>query len=622
MRDFKRLVRYVLPHKGKLCIALLAMLVVALLSAVSIGAIQPVLDLILAPKGATPFISLPNALQDYLGPLVNSLQWIREGDKLTVVSVICGILLVLIPIKGALIYLHKYLLSYITEHVMMDIRNDLYAAVHNLSLGFFSRSSTGEIMARLTFDIHLVGDTIIGTFGQAFREPFYILSFGTLLFLIHWQLALLSLVVLPLIVIPIVKFGQKMRYRGLQFQERRAELNTIIQEAITGIRIVKAFVAEAHERRRFSRKNRESFRASLKIVRVEALTNPVLEVLGGIGILGVIILGSFLVLREILSLGGFLAFIGALISLFQPIKRLGGLNNNIQKGMVGVRRVFELMDTTPDLVEAPDAIPLSVVRGDVAFWGVSFAYDGTQPVLQDVTFEAKPGELVAIVGSSGAGKSTLVNLIPRFYDPSAGRVEIDGIDVRRVTFRSLRGQIGMVTQDTILFDDTLYNNITYGQSGAVPERVQEAARVAHAAEFIERLPQGYETPIGERGVRLSGGEKQRIAIARAVLRDPPILILDEATSALDAESERIVQEALDKLMKGRTTFVVAHRLSTIIRADKILVLDDGKIVEAGTHLDLLNARGVYCRLYQKQLEALEEGASSFNAGDLTSGPPQ
>jgi ATP-binding cassette, subfamily B, bacterial MsbA len=614
MRDFKRLVRYVLPHKGKLCLALLAMLVVALLSAVSIGAIQPVLDLILAPKGATPFISLPNALQDYLGPLVNSLQWIREGDKLTVVSVICGILLVLIPIKGALIYLHKYLLSYITEHVMMDIRNDLYAAVHNLSLGFFSRSSTGEIMARLTFDIHLVGDTISGTFGQAFREPFYILSFGTLLFLIHWQLALLSLIVLPLIVIPIVKFGQKMRYRGLQFQERRAELNTIIQEALTGIRIVKAFVAEGHERRRFSRKNRESFRASLKIVRVEALTNPVLEVLGGIGILGVIILGSFLVLREILSLGGFLAFIGALISLFQPIKRLGGLNNTIQKGMVGVRRVFELMDTTPDLVEAPDAIPLSVVRGDVAFWGVSFAYDGIQPVLQDVTFEAKPGELVAIVGSSGAGKSTLVNLIPRFYDPSTGRVEIDGIDVRRVTFRSLRGQIGMVTQDTILFDDTLYNNITYGQSGAVPERVQEAARVAHAAEFIERLPQGYETSIGERGVRLSGGEKQRIAIARAVLRDPPILILDEATSALDAESERIVQEALDKLMKGRTTFVVAHRLSTIIRADKILVLDEGKIVEAGTHLDLLNARGVYYRLYQKQLEALEEGASPFNPG--------
>jgi len=614
MRDFKRLIRYVLPHKGKLCLAVLAMFVVALLSAVSIGAIQPVLDLILAPKGTPPFISLPNALQDYLGPLVNRLQWIREGDKLTVVSVICGILLILIPIKGALIYLHKYLLSYVTEHVMMDVRNDLYAAVHTLSLGFFSRSSTGEIMARLTFDIHLVGDTIMGTFGQALREPFYILSFGALLFLIQWQLALLSLVVLPLIVIPIVKFGQKMRYRGLQFQERRAELNTIVQEALTGIRIVKAFVAEGHERRRFSQKNWESFRASLKIVRVEALTNPALEVLGGIGILGIIILGSFLVLREILSLGGFLTFIGALISLFQPIKRLGGLNNTIQRGMAGVRRVFELMDTTPDLVEAPDAIPLGVVQGDVAFWGVSFAYDGIQPVLHDVTFEAKPGELVAIVGSSGAGKSTLVNLIPRFYDPSTGRVEVDGIDVRRTTFRSLREQIGMVTQDTILFDDTLYNNITYGQSGAVPERVQEAARVAHAREFIERLPQGYETPIGERGVRLSGGEKQRIAIARAVLRDPPILILDEATSALDTESERIVQEALDKLMKGRTTFVVAHRLSTIIRADKILVLDEGKIVETGTHLDLLNARGVYYRLYQKQLEALEEGATAFNPG--------
>jgi ABC-type multidrug transport system fused ATPase/permease subunit len=272
------------------------------------------------------------------------------------------------------------------------------------------------------------------------------------------------------------------------------------------------------------------------------------------------------------------------------------------------------MDTKPDLVEVPDAITLSAVRGEVTFWGVSFAYEGILPVLRDITFEAQPGELVAIVGSSGAGKSTLVNLIPRFYDPTVGRVEIDRTDVRRVTFRSLREQIGMVTQEIILFDDTVYNNIAYGQSGVSSEQVREAARIAHAASFIEGLPQGYETRTGERGVRLSGGEKQRIAIARAVLRDPPILILDEATSSLDAESEQLVQDALDHLMKGRTTFVVAHRLSTIIRADKILVLDRGMIVETGTHQELLEARGVYCRLYQKQLQALEEGVVAFEAG--------
>jgi subfamily B ATP-binding cassette protein MsbA len=614
MRDFLRVLRYLLPHKGKLCLALLAMLLVAFLSAVSIGAIQPLLDLVLTPKGTPSFISLPTALQDHLGPLVNSLEWVREGDKLTVVTVICGILLLLIPLKGALIYMEKFIMSYVAEHVMMDVRNDLYAAVHTLSLGFFSRSSTGEIMARLTLDVNLLGDTVIGPFSQALREPFYILSFGTLLFLINWKLALLSVLVLPLAIIPIVAFGKKIRHRGFQVQERRAELNTILQEALTGVRIVKAFGAEDYEQLRFSRKNWESFRAALRIVRVNILSSPVLEMVGGVGILGVVILGSYLVLQEILSMGGFLAFVGALGSMFNPIKRLGGLNNSIQRGMAGVKRVFELMDTQPDLVEAPDAITLSAVQGDVAFWGVSFAYEGIHPVLQDITFEAEPGELVAIVGSSGAGKSTLVNLVPRFYDSTAGRVEIDGTDVRRVTFRSLRGQIGMVTQETILFDDTVYNNIAYGQSGVEPERVQEAARIAHAAGFIEGLAQGYETRIGERGIRLSGGEKQRIAIARAVLRDPPILILDEATSALDAESERLVQEALDHLMKGRTTFVVAHRLSTIIRADKILVLEHGKIVETGTHQELLESRGVYCRLYQKQLQALEEGVAAFEAG--------
>ncbi len=615
MREFARLLRYALPHKGKLSLSILAMLLVAFLTAVSIGAIQPILDLILSPADAPSFISLPKGLQDRLGPLVNGLAWVREADKLTVVAGLCGILLVLLILKSVLIYAHKFIMAYVAEHVMMDVRDDLYAVVHTLSLGFFSRRPTGEIMARLTMDVHLLGDTVTIALSQALREPFYILSFGALLFLLHWQLALLTILVLPVTFIPIAKFGKKMRYRGLQVQERRAELNTILQEALTGIRIVKAFVAEEYERLRFSRKNRESFRASVRIARVDALSSPFLEVLGGIGIVGIVILGSFLVLRKILTLGELLAFVGALLSIFQPIKRLGSVNNTFQRSMAGVQRVFELMATRPDLLEAADAVPLPPVRGAVAFRNVSFAYDGTQPVLRDVSFEVRPGELVAIVGSSGAGKSTLVDLIPRFYDPTAGRVEIDGTDVRRVTLRSLRQQIGIVTQETILFDDTVSNNMAYGQGSVPPERVREAARVAHAADFIERLPQGYETRIGERGVRLSGGEKQRIAIARAVLRDPPILILDEATSALDAESERLVQDALDRVMKGRTTFVIAHRLSTIIRADRILVLEQGEIVETGTHQQLLEARGVYYRLYQKQFRSLEEGVAAFGPGE-------
>ncbi len=614
MHEFLRLMRYAPAHKGMLCLSVVAMLLVALLSAVSIGAIQPVLDLILSPKDGPSFISLPKALQGRVGSLLNSLAWVREMDKLTVVAGICGFLLVLLVLKSVLMYFHRFIMSYVAEHMMMEVRNDLYARVHTLSLGFFSHRSTGEIMARLTLDVNLLGDTVIIALSQALREPFNVLSFGALLFLIHWQLALLTVLVLPLTFIPIAKFGKKIRYRGLQVQERRAELNTILQEALTGIRIVKAFVAEEYEQRRFSQKNRESFRASVKIARVDALSSPFLEVLGGIGIVGIVVLGSFLVLRQILSLGELLPFLGALVSMFQPIKRIGGLNNSIQRGMAGVKRVFELMDTRPDLLEAPDAIPLPPVRGAVAFRGVSFSYDGAQPVLRDVSFEVRSGELVAIVGSSGAGKSTLVDLIPRFYDPTTGRVEMDGTDVRRVTFRSLREQIGIVTQEIILFDDTVYNNIAYGQWGVAPERVREAARIAHATDFIERLPEGYDTRIGERGVRLSGGEKQRIAIARAVLRDPPILILDEATSALDAESERLVQDALDRLMKGRTTFVIAHRLSTVVRADRILVLEQGGIVETGTHEQLLEARGVYYRLYQKQFQSLEEGMATLGTG--------
>ncbi|MGH7381762.1 MAG: ABC transporter ATP-binding protein [Candidatus Methylomirabilales bacterium] len=613
MHEFARLLQYTRAHKGKLCVSVIAMVLVALLGAVSIGAIQPILDLVFSPTGAPSFISLPKALQDRVGPLVNDLAWVRGADKVTVVAVICGVLLVLILLKAALMYVHRYIMVYVAEHIMMQVRNDLYAVVHTLSLGFLNRRSTGEIMARLTLDVNLLGETLIVTFSQALMEPFYILSFGSLLFLLHWQLALLCVLVLPFTFVPIAKFGKKIRHRGLQVQERRAELNSILQEALTGVLIVKAFVAEEYEQLRFNRKNLEAFRASVRIARVDAASSPVLEVLGGVGILGVVVLGSFLVLRNILSLGGFLVFVGALASMFQPVKRLGRLNNIIQRGMAGVKRVFELMDTHPDLVEAPEAVPLPSVRGRVAFRDVAFTYDGAQPVLRNVTFEAQPGELVAIVGSSGAGKSTVVNLIPRFYDPTGGRVEVDGIDIRHVTLRSLREQIGIVTQEIILFDDTVYNNVAYGQWGVAPERVRQAAQVAHAAEFIEHLPQGYETRIGERGVRLSGGEKQRIAIARAVLRDPPILILDEATSALDAESERLVQDALDRLMTGRTTFVIAHRLSTVLRADKVLVLEQGGIVETGTHQQLLEARGVYYRLYWEQFQGLREGVSGFEA---------
>jgi len=492
-------------------------------------------------------------------------------------------------------------MRYVAEGVQRDLRNDLYAHLQTQSLGFFVHRSTGEIMSRLTSDVESLGDASTELFRNALREPLNIIALIALLFLIKWQLALLSLLVLPVAILPIVKFGAKIRRRGTRVQEWRARLNTILQETVSGVRIVKAFGMEEYEKRRYWDASDQVFTSIMRIWRVDALTSPVLEVLGSVGIIVAVWVGGYLVFTRSLTPGAFMAFLGALVSLYQPVKRISQINNIIQKGMAGAARVFELLDLRAEVTERPDAEVLGRMQEGVRFHNVSFAYGSDRVVLQGVSFSAKLGEIVAIVGSSGAGKTTLVNLIPRFYDPILGMITIDGREISRVTVRSLREQMGIVTQDTILFDDTVLNNIAYGQRDVLRDKVVEAARIANAEQFIEALPEGYETRIGERGVRLSGGQKQRIAIARAILKNPPLLILDEATSALDAESEWLVQEALDRLMENRTTFVIAHRLSTIIRADRILVLDAGRLVEQGTHAELMARGGVYSRLYQSQL---------------------
>jgi subfamily B ATP-binding cassette protein MsbA len=597
-QQFIRLLRYAAPYRASVILAVGCLFLIALLNAVSIGSLQPIFDGVFATEGSGSGISLPGPVKAALGNRLVQLQEFLQAHRISALTFMGAALFLVFLAKGALGYLQQLRMRYVSERVQRDIRNDLYAHLQTLSLGFFSRRSTGEIMSRLGSDVESLGDASTELFKNALKEPLNIIGLIGLLFLIKWQLALLSLLVLPVAILPIVKFGARIRRRGTRVQERRAELNTILQETISGVRVVKAFGMEEYEKGRYWEASDQVFKAIMRIVRVDALTSPVLEILGSVGIVIAVWVGGYLVFSKSLTPGAFMAFLGALASLYQPVKRISQINNNIQRGMAGVARVFELMDLRSDVAERPNAVALGRMQEGVELHNVSFAYEADRLVLRGVSFSAKLGEIVAIVGSSGAGKTTLVNLIPRFYDPTSGTITIDGIDISRATIRSLREQMGIVAQDTILFDDSVFNNIAYGQRDVAPDKVVEAARIANAHEFINALPEGYATRVGERGLRLSGGQKQRIAIARAILKNPPLLILDEATSALDAESERLVQEALDRLMQNRTAFVIAHRLSTIIRADKILVLDGGCLVEQGTHAELIARGGVYSRLYE------------------------
>ncbi len=598
---FLRVLRYATPYRARIILAVVSLILIAILNAVSIGSLQPIFDGLFAAEGGGAGISLPSPIMAVLGQQLVQFQAFLQAHRISTLTFIGGALFLIFLAKGTLIYIQQLHTRYVAEAIQRDIRNDLYAHLHTLPLGFFSRRSTGEIMSRFSADVEGLGDAATNLFRNALKEPFNIIGLIVLLFLIKWQLALLSLLVLPIAILPIVQFGSKIRRRGTLVQEGRAELNTILQETISGVRIVKAFGMDEYERRRYRDAGDRVFGAVLRISRVDALTSPVLEVLGSVGIVVAIWVGGYLVFSKSLTPGAFMAFLGALASLYQPVKRISQINNNIQRGMAGATRVFEIMDLRSDLIEQPNAVTLGRMQEGVRFHNVAFSYEPDRTVLRGISFGVKLGEIVAVVGSSGAGKSTLVNLIPRFYDPTEGFIAIDGVNITQATLQSLRAQMGIVTQETILFDDTILNNIAYGQPDVAQDLVREAARIANAEEFIQALPAQYETRIGERGVRLSGGEKQRIAIARAILKNPPILILDEATSALDAESERLVQEALDRLMRNRTTFVIAHRLSTVIRADKILVLDGGCCVEQGTHSELMAKGGVYCRLYNTQL---------------------
>jgi ATP-binding cassette, subfamily B, bacterial MsbA len=511
-------------------------------------------------------------------------------------------IVLLYALKGLCAFLSTTLVASVGQRAVTDLRNQLYDHVLNQSYAFLSRNTTGSLMSHITTDVEKIQNAVSELAGDVLKEGLTVVGLVIVLFVKDWWLALISLVGMPLAFVPLVRLTRYLRASSETSLRRWRDISEILQETISGFRVVKAFGMENFEIGRFRRAAQRLFHVNMRITRTSAVMPPIMEFVGGLVLVGALFYGSSSIASGRLTTGEFTSFVAALFYMYTPIKRLARVNSTLQGALAAGSRIFAVLDTHQEVAEAADARPLPRLRERIEYRDVGFRYaDGEAAVLRRVSFSARPGEVVAIVGTSGAGKTTLVNLLPRFYDVTDGEVSIDGVDVRGATLKSLREQIGLVTQETTLFNDTVRANIAYGLDDVDEARIETAARAALAHDFILDLPRRYDTIIGERGSRLSGGQRQRIAIARAILKDPPILILDEATSALDTESERLVQEALANLMKGRTTLVIAHRLATVRRADNILVIDGGEVRETGTHEALLKRPGgVYKRLYELQ----------------------
>jgi subfamily B ATP-binding cassette protein MsbA len=499
-------------------------------------------------------------------------------------------------IRGIFDYGQAYFMGYVGSRIIADIREKLYVHLQTLSLSFFAKNPTGVLMARITNDVNLLQASISNVIISFFKDLFTIFGLVGVLIYQDWRLACIVFLILPWLLIPMQRFGKKSRRISTKGQEKVGKIATLLHETITGCRVVKAFGMEEYEAQRFSEENFRLFRIRLKRIRIKALSPPLMEFAGGLAGAAVIFYGGYSVIKGTSTPGTFFSFVTALLLLYDPVRTISNSYQDIQEGLAAAVRVFQVLDTTPDIKEKAGAVLLPAVSGSVAFRNVSFGYD-RHLVLHDINLDIHPGEIIAIVGMTGSGKTSLVNLIPRFYDVTAGSILIDTYDIRDVTLRSLRSQVALVSQQTILFNDSVRNNIAYGIADPPEHNIIEAARAAHAHQFIEELPQGYDTVIGEAGVKLSGGQRQRLAIARALFKNAPLLILDEATSSLDSKSEEEVQQALENLMHNRTTFIIAHRLSTIRKAHRIIVLSHGRIVEQGTHEELFSRGGEYQKLY-------------------------
>jgi len=496
-------------------------------------------------------------------------------------------------------YGENYFMEFVGQDIIRRLRNQLYFRLTDLPLSFFHREKTGALMSRFSFDVNIVKTMVSSSIAAVIRDSLRIIFLTSYIFYRDWKLAAFIFIVLPIALIPLVKLGRRVRRASTGIQEAMGDLSAFIHETFIGTKVVKAFGMEPHEKKRFARRTQDVFRLEIKAAIAKALSSPIMEFLGGIAIAVVVWYGGTRVLHGLSTPGTFFSFLAAVVLLYDPAKKMTKINNAVQEGMAAFNRIYDIIETPSTIVDPPDPIHIPVAPHRVVFDHVSFKYDD-EMVLSDINLTVSPGETLALVGMSGGGKTTLVNLIPRFYDVAQGHIMIDDRDIRKASVATLRQQIAIVTQDPILFNDSIRNNIRYGNPEATEEEIIAAAKAAYAYDYVMNFPKGFDTLVGELGGRLSGGEKQRLCIARALIKDAPILILDEATSSLDTEAEAVVQKALENLMRGRTAFVIAHRLSTIRNADRVVVLVNGRIVETGNHETLLDLRGEYYKLHQMQ----------------------
>jgi ATP-binding cassette, subfamily B, bacterial MsbA len=565
----KRLLALIKKNKFRLFLAMACMLVIAVASSATAFLVKPVLDDIFFNKDTT------------------------------MLKIIPLVVVLIYFLRGIGMYGQDYLMNYVGENVIKDLRNDLYNRIQDLPIAFFHKEQTGVLMSRITNDVNIIKAMVSTAVTGSLKDSFSILGLTFVIFYRDWKMALIAFVVLPIAFFPVVEFGRRVRRISTGWQEAMADLNSFLHETFAGNKIVKAFGMESYEKKRFFDKTLDLFKLEMKAVIARSLSSPIMEFLGGLGIAFIIWYGGYKVITGSSTAGTFFSFMAAVLMLYDPVKKLSGLNNAVQQGLSAADRVFDIIEMESDIKEKKD--PITIKRGPhrVTFENVFFKYDDVM-VLKDINLDVKAGDVLALVGMSGGGKTSLVNLIPRFYDVTRGAIRIDGTDIRDVSISSLRDQMGIVTQEPILFNDSIRNNIAYGKRNATDKEIIKAAEAAYAYDFIQNFPNKFDTNIGELGGRLSGGEKQRICIARALLKDAPILILDEATSSLDAEAEMLVQKALENLMKGRTTFVIAHRLSTIDYADRIVVIVNGRVKEEGKQEELISIRGEFFKLYQMQ----------------------